>query len=158
MPIQARPVSPPAVPEAHRKTANCAFCGEEILAVAVKCKHCGETLDPAMRKAEEAHRLAETALNRPSAAAAAPVTVMTHVHNHTSMQLNQVNAIGPSGPQKSLVCGLASLFIPGLGQLLRGRMLAAVLWFFIGGALDVATFGIAVPFVHIACAARAYNG
>jgi antitoxin component YwqK of YwqJK toxin-antitoxin module/predicted RNA-binding Zn-ribbon protein involved in translation (DUF1610 family) len=30
---------------AHKETANCPFCGEEILAVAVKCKHCGEFLN-----------------------------------------------------------------------------------------------------------------
>jgi membrane protein YdbS with pleckstrin-like domain len=35
--------SPPPVPPKHTKV--CPFCGEEILAVAVKCKHCGEFLD-----------------------------------------------------------------------------------------------------------------
>ncbi len=27
------------------ETKNCPMCGEEILAVAKKCKHCGEMLD-----------------------------------------------------------------------------------------------------------------
>jgi len=27
------------------ETTNCPFCGEEILAVAKRCKHCGEWLD-----------------------------------------------------------------------------------------------------------------
>jgi len=28
-----------------RKTKNCPFCGEEILEVAIKCKHCGSNLE-----------------------------------------------------------------------------------------------------------------
>ena len=27
------------------KTKRCPYCGEEILAIAKKCKHCGEWLD-----------------------------------------------------------------------------------------------------------------
>src|SRR5438128_1436758 len=38
---------------------NCPFCGEEVLWTAKKCKHCGETLDVAMRSAEDARRFAK---------------------------------------------------------------------------------------------------
>ena len=38
---------------------DCPFCGEEVLATAKKCKHCGETLDVALRSAHEAMRIAE---------------------------------------------------------------------------------------------------
>jgi hypothetical protein len=38
---------------------ECPFCAEMILARAKKCRHCGETVDVAMRKAEEALRAAD---------------------------------------------------------------------------------------------------
>lgn len=49
------PTSPPAPPvepvepgtyEVHQETKACPYCGEQILAVAIKCKHCGERLGP----------------------------------------------------------------------------------------------------------------
>jgi len=39
-PMQQPPSAPP-----QRQTKDCPFCGEEILASARKCKHCGEFLD-----------------------------------------------------------------------------------------------------------------
>ena len=35
-------------------TKRCDFCGEKILAIAKKCKHCGEILDVTLRAVEEA--------------------------------------------------------------------------------------------------------
>ena len=37
---QTLPTPPP-----QRQTRSCPFCGEDILAAAIKCKHCGEFLD-----------------------------------------------------------------------------------------------------------------
>ncbi len=37
--------SPPPCPPPSKETKSCPFCSEEILATAIKCKHCGEFLD-----------------------------------------------------------------------------------------------------------------
>jgi predicted RNA-binding Zn-ribbon protein involved in translation (DUF1610 family) len=63
--------SPPA-----RRMKECDFCGEQVLATAKKCKHCGETLDPALRAADEAKRLAKAAGRGSGSAAAANTTVI----------------------------------------------------------------------------------
>src|SRR5436305_382303 len=42
----------------------CPMCGETILANAKRCKHCGETLDLALRVAEEAKKEAQRASRR----------------------------------------------------------------------------------------------
>lgn len=44
---------------AEAATQECPFCAEQIAARAKKCKHCGETVDVALRKAEEALRASE---------------------------------------------------------------------------------------------------
>jgi hypothetical protein len=46
------------------KYTSCPFCAERIMAGARKCKHCGETLDPTMRAAQEARRAAERPRDR----------------------------------------------------------------------------------------------
>ena len=37
-------------PEKKEDTIACPYCGEKILAVAKKCKHCGEIVDSSMRE------------------------------------------------------------------------------------------------------------
>jgi hypothetical protein len=44
---------------AARATKTRDYCGEEILATAKKCRHCGEILDPAPRAAEKAKAMAQ---------------------------------------------------------------------------------------------------
>lgn len=49
----ASPPQPPLTPRfepADAKTKDCPFCGERILAVAKKCKHCNEFLDGSRQK------------------------------------------------------------------------------------------------------------
>jgi uncharacterized protein (DUF983 family) len=52
------PADPPSKP--------CPFCGESVLQVAKKCKHCGETIDVALRAAEEAKRATERRSSQPN--------------------------------------------------------------------------------------------
>jgi hypothetical protein len=47
LPDPAPPAPPPPAP---RDTKACPFCGEDILAEAKKCRHCGEFLDTTIRK------------------------------------------------------------------------------------------------------------
>ncbi|MEI8229456.1 MAG: DUF4339 domain-containing protein [Planctomycetota bacterium] len=49
--LPTSPGSPPETPAASSSpTIECRFCGEVILAVAKKCKHCGEFLDNSLKK------------------------------------------------------------------------------------------------------------
>lgn len=40
-----------------KETKTCPYCGEEILAIAKKCKHCGEWLDTETSDVEESNEL-----------------------------------------------------------------------------------------------------
>lgn len=54
------PAAIPVAQVAHQEdTKACPFCGETVLAVAKKCKHCGEFIDVPPRDAEEEKRAAE---------------------------------------------------------------------------------------------------
>jgi len=56
-------------------TVECPFCAEQIIAHAKKCRFCGETVDVALRRAEEALRASERQSGNVymNAAVAAPV-------------------------------------------------------------------------------------
>jgi TM2 domain-containing membrane protein YozV len=59
----------------------------------------------------------------------------------------------------SFLCGVLSFFIPGLGQLFRGRFLAAIGWFLVAAFVDVLlhwTFILPV-LVHLGAAFDAYR-
>lgn len=43
----------------QENTKVCDFCGEKVLAVAKKCKHCGEILDVVLRAAADARTVAQ---------------------------------------------------------------------------------------------------
>jgi len=57
-PSEPQPPSISEVTPPKQQTKDCPYCGEEILAKAKKCKHCGEILDVALKRKRQvaAHR------------------------------------------------------------------------------------------------------
>jgi len=58
--VTTSPGTPPTqtLPQSGN-TKECPYCGEQVLAVAKKCKHCGEIIDVTHRLAQEAKRASE---------------------------------------------------------------------------------------------------
>ena len=53
------------------------------------------------------------------------------------------------GSTGNVIAAVCSFFIPGLGQLVQGRMIAALIHFVLGAIVWVVTFGIAGWIVNI---------
>ncbi len=100
---------------------SCPFCGEQVLTVAKKCKHCGETIDVAMRAADEARRAAESA--RP-----APMGISPAVNQAVNVSVVQGPSVVQARQSQALPALLNAFCFPGLGQLIQGRLLAAIVW------------------------------
>jgi TM2 domain-containing membrane protein YozV len=64
------------------------------------------------------------------------------------------------GTTGNVIAALASFFLPGLGQLLQGRVLAAIFYFILSGVIWVVTLGFLGVLGHIiACLdAAVYSG
>jgi TM2 domain-containing membrane protein YozV len=64
------------------------------------------------------------------------------------------------GTTGNVIAALASFFVPGLGQLLQGRVLAAIFYFILCGVIWVVTLGLLGVLGHIiACLdAAIYSG
>lgn len=127
----------PAEPE----SMACPFCGESILKAAVKCKHCGEFLDPALRaKAEKA---------TPQATPQPQVVI----HN-----TNTVAAGYHLAPERwNRATAFLMSIIPGLGQFYKGQWINAVVWFLLVAACYGGAVGVGA-FVHLLCALGAASG
>ena len=101
----------------------CPFCSELVKPQAKKCRHCGEILDIALRAA-----------TRPVASAPTQA-IVTNITNVSS-----------TNSTSSALPALVSFFVPGLGQLIQGRVLAAVGWFCLT-ALAAASIGVGIGLV-----------
>jgi len=92
-------------------TKKCPFCDEQISAEAKKCKHCGETIDVALRAAEEAKRSSAEARR-----------------SNSTQPMIFMNAGGGASSSAAAVGN-------GQGQIIgtKSRMVAVLLAFFLGG-------------------------
>jgi outer membrane murein-binding lipoprotein Lpp len=89
---------------------TCPYCMESIPTRALKCRYCGEIVDESLRR----QRAAELAPK--------PAPVI-----RDSRRGRPVETTPKSNPG---VAAALSFFIPGLGQIYRGRVLAGFIWFF----------------------------
>lgn len=122
------------VPEATLNpdgSKNCPFCGESILAVARKCKHCNTILDAALRSQ------------------LAPVQV--------NVGLQQATPTAMARPTHSPgVAACLSFIWPGLGQMYTGRIGAGLGWM-VGTILGYAALVIPGLILHVLCIFSAAN-
>jgi predicted RNA-binding Zn-ribbon protein involved in translation (DUF1610 family) len=127
-----QPVRPPA------DTKDCPFCGEEVLAVAKKCKHCGETIDVTLRAAEEARRAAERASQ-------GPIVVVNTGRSRRRAKWSPGTA------------AVLSLVIPGAGQMYKGQVLNGLVWLVL---VVIGYMALLVPglILHVCCILGAASG
>jgi hypothetical protein len=59
------------------------------------------------------------------------------------------------GSTGNVIAGIASFFIPGLGQLIQGRLFAALFMFLLAGAIHVFSFGLLGWLGHVIAALHA---
>jgi TM2 domain-containing membrane protein YozV len=77
----------PSTSEVNITQHNCPFCDEVISVRAKKCKHCGETLDVALRQAQEAMRASDRSGNVYMNAAASSTTATVQPYSRTKSRI-----------------------------------------------------------------------
>lgn len=139
--------APVPSPTAASDRTACEYCGEEILATAKKCKHCGEFLDAKLRK-QAAKEAARAAAKAPPAAPVQQVVV----HNQAI-----AGAYYPGPRWSPGVAALLSFLLPGAGQVYKGQVFNGIIWFIavIAGYCAVIVPGL---ILHLLCVAGAASG
>ena len=108
-------------PSQSESVKECKFCGEVILAKAIKCRFCNEFLDGRQRE------IASTTVNQSK-------TIV-------------IRQLRP--PESNLgIAAILSLLFPGLGQLYKGQVLNGFVWMFLvfGGYVFFVIPGV---FLHV---------
>jgi TM2 domain-containing membrane protein YozV len=59
------------------------------------------------------------------------------------------------GSAGNVIAGIASFFIPGLGQLIQGRLFAALFMFLLAGLIHLLSFGLLGWLGHVIAALHA---
>ena len=115
---------------------GCAFCGETIKAKALKCRYCGEILDPVLRAAEEAKR---------HVGSQGPVIVHNNVSTSSSASVGGVGSAG--GTKSKSTAALLALFLGGigihkfyLGQWIQGILYLGFCWTFVPAIISFLEF------------------
>jgi len=57
--------------------------------------------------------------------------------------------VSGQGSAGNVIAALASFFVPGLGQLLQGRLFMAIVMFILAGVIWVVTFGTLGWIIHL---------
>jgi hypothetical protein len=126
-------------------TIECPYCGEEIRAIARKCKHCGEFLDASLRGQSVVVGAGSTA----------PQVI---VQNTNVIEARRHPGYGiPEREWSPGIAAVLSLVIPGAGQMYKGNVGGGICWL-IGTIFAYCFFIFPGLVVHLLCIISAGSG